>query len=82
MGASAPARALAACAAVVAFAAPAARAQSPVTLNFNGIAATDPSGVQDVANCYVESGVRVTVVGEACGLPAMGHRRVWPLVIF
>jgi hypothetical protein len=63
--------ALAACAAL-ALAAPAARAQTPFTLNFNGIGLTDPSGVQSVPNCYTESGIRVTVVGEACGLPAMG----------
>jgi hypothetical protein len=58
--------------AAAAVAAPAAaRAQAPIT--FNGIATTDPSGVQSVMNCYVEGGVRFTVVGEACGMPAMGQ---------
>jgi hypothetical protein len=66
------ARALAALAAV-ALLAPAARAQStPFTLTFNGIALTDPSGVQAVPNCYTESGIRVTVTGLPCGLPPMG----------
>jgi hypothetical protein len=61
--------ALAACA-TVAFAAPAARAQSPVTLNFNTLTNPDGSGVRYVNNCYEESGFRVTLVGMACGSEA------------
>jgi hypothetical protein len=43
--------------------------QTPVTLTFDALTATDMSGVRPVENCYVESQVRVTVVGEPCGLP-------------
>jgi hypothetical protein len=70
-GASAPARALAAGVAVLALAgAPAARAQTPVTLTFNSLTDVDGSGVRNVNNCYVESGIRVTVLGVACGTEA------------
>jgi hypothetical protein len=42
----------------------------PVTLTFNGLTPTNPSGVRNVSNCYVESGIRITVVGVACGTEA------------
>jgi hypothetical protein len=42
----------------------------PVTLTFNGLTPTNPSGVRNVSNCYVESGIRITVVGVACGTAA------------
>ncbi len=61
--------ALAACAALTA-AAPAARAQSPVTLTFNGLAPVDGSGVRYVDNCYEEGGFRVAVSGLPCGTAA------------
>jgi hypothetical protein len=64
-GATAPARLLAAFAAfaAVAAAAPVAGAQ---TLTFNGLTAVDDSGERLVANCYVESGFRVTLMGMGC----------------
>jgi hypothetical protein len=70
--ASAPVRVFALCAglAAVAVAAPAARAQGPVTLTFNSLTDVDGSGVRNVNNCFVESGFRITVVGLACGTPA------------
>jgi hypothetical protein len=68
-GAYGPAAVLAACAALAA-AAPAARAQSPVTLTFDGLTDVDGSGVRNVSNCYEEGGFRVTVVGLACGTDA------------
>jgi hypothetical protein len=66
--------ALAACA-TLALAAPTARAQSPFTMTFNEISLSDPAGVGvvNVPNCYTGGGpLRITVVGESCGLPAMG----------
>lgn len=67
-GARRSARALAALAAV-ALAAPAARAQT-TTLTFNGLTSVDDSGVRYVANCYEESGFRITLVGFGCGTDA------------
>lgn len=64
-GAFAPARLFALCAALAA-AAPAARAQAPVTVTFNSLTDVDGSGVRYVNNCYVESGFRFTAVGFAC----------------
>jgi hypothetical protein len=40
------------------------------TLTFNTLTPTDSSGVRYVSNCYVESGVRISVVGLACGTEA------------
>jgi hypothetical protein len=62
--------ALAACAAL-ALAAPAAHAQTPFRLTFNGVNVSDPMGVGVVAvpNCYEEAGIRITVTGFGCGMP-------------
>ena len=49
----------------VAFA-PAARAQSSTTLNFNSVSTS--ADFNFVANCYQESGFQVTAVGLGCGL--------------
>ncbi|HEY0777836.1 MAG TPA: PEP-CTERM sorting domain-containing protein [Gemmatirosa sp.] len=49
--------------------APAARAQAPVTVNFNSLVDTAGVGVRYVDNCYQESGFQVTAVGVACGTP-------------
>ncbi len=38
-------------------------------VNFNSLGPVDGSGVRFVPNCYVEGGLRFTVVGEACGTP-------------
>jgi hypothetical protein len=64
----APQLALAA-AALLALAAPPARAQ-PVTLDFNGLTAVDASGIRLVDNCYTESGFRVSLASMPCGAPA------------
>ena len=48
----------------------ASAASAQTTLTFNALTATDMSGVRYVNNCYVESGVRITVVGLACGTEA------------
>ncbi len=53
----------------VALAAPAAQAQTTM-LTFNGLTATDNSGVRYVNNCYEEAGFRVTLMGMACGADA------------
>jgi hypothetical protein len=45
-------------------------AQTPVTLTFNGLTATDASGVRYVNNGYVESGFRITAVGLAANAEA------------
>lgn len=67
-GAATLARALAALAAV-ALAAPAALAQT-TTLTFNGLTDATGAGVRYVNNCYEEAGMRVTLVGFACGTEA------------
>ena len=61
--------AFAVCAALAATA-PAARAQTPVTLTFNSLTDVDGSGVRYVNNCYEEGGFRITVMGMACGTEA------------
>lgn len=44
---------------------------SAQTLNFNALAALDPSaGINYVDNCYVESGFQIQAVGDPCGTPA------------
>lgn len=45
----------------------AARAQSPVTVNFNALVDTANAGVRQVDNCYTESGFTFTAVGLSCG---------------
>lgn len=57
--------------AAAALAAPAARAQT-ATLTFNGLTATDASGVRYVDNCYQEAGFQVAAVGLGCGTAAGG----------
>lgn len=45
----------------------AARAQAPITVNFNGLVDTAAAGVRYVGNCYTESGLTFTAVGAGCG---------------
>ena len=47
-----------------------AHAQSPFTLTFNNTVTDVPAGINYVDNCYMEAGVRVMAVGDACGMPA------------
>ncbi|GJG85326.1 hypothetical protein tb265_05070 [Gemmatimonadetes bacterium T265] len=47
-----------------------ARAQSPVTVNFNTLVDTAGAGIRYVDNCYTESGFTFTAVGVACGTQA------------
>jgi hypothetical protein len=63
--ASLAARAASALGATVLLALGAPLQAQPVTLTFNGLTAMDASGVRYVNNGYVESGVRVSVVGLA-----------------
>lgn len=56
--------------AIVAVTPAAARAQTPVTLTFDGLTDVDGSGVRNVDNCYEESGFRITLVDFACGTEA------------
>ncbi len=44
-----------------------ARAQAPVTVNFNSLTPSGGSDYGYVNNCYQESGFQVTAVGLACG---------------
>lgn len=62
------AAALRAGALLVVAASPAVAAAQGVT--FDGLTATDASGVRYVDNCYAEGGLRFTLVGSACGTAA------------
>lgn len=55
---------------ILAIAAQPLHAQTPVTLTFNNLTAMDASGVRNLSNCYETSGVRITLVGFACGTEA------------